>query len=134
MSTKNLTWSEPLSVGIAGMDAHHQAFIEACNGANAAAEGADFQAAFQGLLEHLQAHFAYEEGLMEEYGFPAFSVHRGEHQRVLAEMRDLAGSIQRGRLRMARLYLQEKMPEWFLTHRDTMDLVTAGFLQSKGLA
>lgn len=130
----NLEWSDTLSVGIEGMDAHHRDFIEAWSHTNEAADGAAFAAAFQQLLDHLAEHFAYEEGLMEQHGFPALGEHRGEHKRVLADIRELAGSLARGRSRMARAYVQEKMPEWFLLHRDTMDLATAVYLKSKGIA
>lgn len=130
----NLIWSDSLSVGVEGMDTHHRDFIEAWSHANSAAEGAAFAEAFQQIIEHLTEHFAYEEGLMEQSGFPALSEHRGEHKRVLGQMRELAGSVARGRSRMARAYVQEKMPEWFLLHRDTMDMATAVYLKSKGIA
>ena len=128
----NLEWSDTLSVGVEGMDAHHRDFIEAWKRASTAADGAAFAEAFQQLSDHLAEHFAFEEGLMEQHGFPALAEHRGEHKRVLADMRELAGSLARGRSRMARLYVQEKMPEWFLLHRDTMDMATAAYLRGKG--
>jgi hemerythrin len=130
----NLIWSDALSVGVEGMDAHHRAFIEAWAGANSAAEGDAFAQAFQALMDHLGEHFAYEEGLMAQTGFPALGEHRGEHSRVLAEMREMAGSLARGRPRMARLYVKERLPEWFLLHRDTMDMATAVYLKGKETA
>ena len=126
----NLVWSDTLAVGVEGMDAHHRDFIKAWAEAAGAAEGAAFADAFHTLAAHLAEHFAYEESLMERHGFPALAEHRGEHKRVLADMRELAGSLARGRSRMARLYVREKMPEWFLLHRDTMDTATAAYLQA----
>jgi len=128
----NLAWSDTLSVGVEGIDTHHRAFIDDWSEANAAADGAAFQMAFHSLMDHLAEHFAYEERFMEEQGFPALAEHRGEHLRVLADMREMAGSLARGRPRMARLYVQEKMPEWFLLHRSTMDMATAAYLKTKG--
>ena len=130
----NLIWTEFLAVGHVGMDDHHKAFIEAWAEANGAAEGVAFAEAFQKLTDHLTEHFAFEEGLMEQHGFPALGEHRGEHKRVLADMREMTGSVARGRSRLARLFVKEKMPEWFLLHRDTMDMATAVYLKAKGIA
>jgi hypothetical protein len=35
---------------------------------------------------------------------------------------------------MARLYVKERLPEWFLLHRDTMDMATAVYLKGKETA
>ena len=34
-------------------------------------------------VEHSVAHFAREERLMEEYRFPPFMIHQGEHKQAL---------------------------------------------------
>ena len=80
------------------------------------------------LAVHTREHFLREETLMREEGFPAYPVHKAEHDRVLAEM-DAEARIFREKgdgVRLAR-YLFETLPAWFLNHIRTMDAVTAGF-------
>jgi hemerythrin len=80
------------------------------------------------LAVHTREHFLREETMMRETGFPAYPVHKAEHDRVLAEM-DAEARLFRERGDGARLsrYLFEAMPAWFLNHIRTMDTVTAGF-------
>jgi hemerythrin len=80
------------------------------------------------LAVHTRQHFLREETLMREAAFPAYPVHKAEHDRVLAEM-DAEARVFRERGDGARLsrYLFEVLPAWFLNHIRTMDAMTAGF-------
>ncbi len=84
----------------------------------------------ENLIDHTRHHFARENALMEQYGFPAYPVHSGEHQRVLS----LLDSLQQGWLLQRSLqpladFLFAEWPSWFDNHVQTMDRVTAGYLQ-----
>lgn len=81
-------------------------------------------------IEHTREHFARENRLMEQYGFPAYAVHRDEHERVL----NLLEELQQDWLRQLSPYplaefLCNDWPAWFDNHVKTMDQVTAAFLQ-----
>jgi hemerythrin-like metal-binding protein len=73
-------------LGVEAMDAVHSAFIALTN-ALADADQADFLTLFKQLIEHTQAHFDQEEQWMTETRFPALQEHRGDHRRVLADLR-----------------------------------------------
>ena len=84
----------------------------------------------QAWVEHTREHFARENRLMEQYGFPAYPVHKGEHERVL----NLLEELQQGWLQQHSPYpmaefLCNDWPTWFDNHVKTMDQVTADFLQ-----
>lgn len=49
-------------------------------------ECVDLAQLLAGFLEHTRAHFAEEERQMTLAEFPAFSVHKEEHDTVLADM------------------------------------------------
>jgi hemerythrin len=85
------------------------------------------------LAVHTREHFLREEAAMREARFPAFPVHRAEHDRVLAEM-DREARLFRERGDAGRLsrYLSEALPAWFRGHVRTMDVVTADFLAERG--
>jgi hemerythrin len=81
------------------------------------------------LLAHTQEHFGREEAAMQEAGFPPFPVHKAEHDRVLEEMEaeeiHFRETGDTGRLRA---YVREAVPAWFVSHIQSMDAVTAGFI------
>jgi hemerythrin len=90
-------------------------------------------ACFEVLFEHTKAHFGREEEAMQRSGFPPYPVHKGEHERVLAEMAIEGQAFAQGQ-DVARLtrYITSAVPAWFTTHILTMDLITARFVQMRG--
>ena len=83
------------------------------------------------LAVHTREHFLREEQVMRETGFPAYPMHKAEHDRVLAEM-DLEARRFREGGDPDRLwtYLFKTVPAWFVHHIRTMDRVTAQFVSS----
>lgn len=126
-----MAWNDSLSVGIAGMDEHHKVFLGLLETLGAA-PAEELGVLFGEFERHLAEHFGFEEGLMREHGFPALKEHEGEHQRVLAEARDMRRLLERGRPRLVREHLRSRLPEWFELHLSTMDMATAVFLKGKG--
>lgn len=83
----------------------------------------------QEFLEHLYAHFSGEEERMRRHGFPVYPIHKGEHDRVYAELEQTINDWQReGDLPALRYYLYEVFPAWMFQHVASMDRVTALFL------
>jgi hemerythrin len=87
------------------------------------------------LAVHTRDHFLREESMMREARFPAYPVHKAEHDRVLAEMDAEARAFRTAgdAERLAR-YVRERLPEWFEGHVRTMDVVTARFVASSATA
>lgn len=81
------------------------------------------------LAVHTREHFLREEQVMRETDFPAYPVHKAEHDRVLAEM-DVEARRFRDGGEPDRLwtYLFRTVPAWFVHHIRTMDQVTAQFV------
>lgn len=83
----------------------------------------------QALLEHLRTHFASEEELMRRHDFPAYPIHKGEHDRVRTELEQIIADWQAGGdMSALRHYLYEVYPAWMFQHITSMDRVTALFL------
>ena len=81
------------------------------------------------LAVHTRDHFMREETAMRESGFPAYPVHKAEHDRVLEEMDAEARAFREtGDGERLSRYLAEPLPAWFSNHLRTMDTVTASFL------
>lgn len=121
----------------ADMNATHQEEVTLVNEVGEAIEavldGADNIRLLELLrqwIEHTQAHFENEHRIMDETGFPAYSVHRGEHERVLDEIKKVVSDYQgSGDIAPLKTYLFETWPAWFDNHVNTMDFATAHFAQ-----
>jgi hemerythrin len=90
---------------------------------------------FDALLSHTREHFAREEAGMDDTGFPAYPVHKAEHDRVLDDMAAECHQFQRAP-DVERLwrYVSETVPSWFVTHIQSMDLVTSRYIAARAAA
>jgi hemerythrin len=83
-------------------------------------------------VEHTRSHFSRENQLMQEYGFPAFPVHSGEHTQVLAQIEALYQQwLDNRELQPLADFIFNSWPDWFDSHVNTMDMVTAQFLSQQ---
>ncbi len=84
---------------------------------------------FDEFLKDVQEHFSFEQGLMEEYNFFAYPMHRGEHDRVLMELNQLKRKFEKEKdPKLLKEYLSNIFVPWIVNHVQTMDTVTAHFL------
>lgn len=91
------------------------------------AEGID--ALLDELQRHTIRHFADEEKVMEESGFPVYAVHKGEHDTVLADIAARIEGWHDGRdIAALRDWLDAAVGEWLVNHVSSMDMVTAQFV------
>ena len=78
-------WTEKYSVKTLSLDNHHKSFfanINQLNDALASGTGGSVTGRIlQKLIDHALHHFAAEETLMAEYGFPRTAAHRTEHDK-----------------------------------------------------
>ena len=90
---KRLEWKDEYLLGIAAVDLQHER-ITACFIAMAAeapvASGSRVDSAIAPLLELLQQHFALEESMMRNFGYPGLERHMEEHRLFHAELSGLA--------------------------------------------
>jgi len=84
-------------------------------------------------LTHTQAHFSRENELMLETQFPMYSVHSGEHERVLKSMQEIIQTWQSNHdIEMLADYVFSSWPQWFDDHVNSMDMITAHFAVMHG--
>lgn len=83
----------------------------------------------EGILKHMQEHFAEEERMMQARGYPSFGVHKAEHDRTLGEVQfacmDWRTRKERRRLRR---FFGEDIVDWIDLHIKSMDAPAAAFL------
>ncbi len=126
-----LNWNPALhALGVDAMDATHEAFTRLTSETIRASDE-DFPYLLNALVEHTRQHFENESSLMRHYGFAAIAEHEGEHRRVLGELLHMLNAVQEGRLRFARLYVSQGLPEWFRNHLATMDAALAACIKQQ---
>jgi len=124
-----LTWSqERLGLGVPVMDGYHHEFLSILAALVTMPDGV-FVALFKELVRHTREHFAQEELLMQETGYPAAREHIEEHRRVLSDLEAMLARAECGRMAMPREFIKNHMPEWFQLHLVTMDSALAQHLK-----
>ncbi|WP_432474074.1 bacteriohemerythrin [Amphritea sp. HPY] len=91
------------------------------------------EATLQSVYQHSVEHFSREEAEMVRVGFPAYGCHKGEHERVLEELRAILQEWQQNKdINLLQNYVRNTLPGWLQAHVETMDTVTAMFVASRG--
>ena len=86
-------------------------------------------AAVSDFRDHMERHFSREEEMMEQAGFPAFHVHKREHDRVRAELDAILAPLHTSNdFSPLADYLQNTHPDWAKNHIATMDTMTAFYI------
>jgi len=124
-----INWSDKhFALGITQIDDTHREFVAIINALDNA-HGSAFLGLFTELLYHTRDHFERESQLMTASGFPARNEHETEHRRILAELTRHQMSLKKGIIPLARSYVREKLPYWFMLHAATMDAALAAHLK-----
>jgi hemerythrin len=131
-----ISWSIALSVKIAMIDTQHQKLVDIINELHDAmmmGKGKDALAStFIRLGEYTRTHFAAEEGLMKTYGYPDFTAHKAEHDRLTQQVKDLTEQLGQGKYTLTmetNLFLKE----WLVNHVMGVDKKYSGYLNAKGV-
>lgn len=126
-----IKWTDELKRGISFQDDDHEEAVTVMNALQTCSDD-ELPGLFNQLHTHTKEHLNRENELMDRIGFFAIEVHKGEHDRVLAQMQEFQDKLDAGDIADVRKYVQETVPDWFLNHLDTMDTATAMFARQKG--
>ncbi len=84
-------------------------------------------------LEHTEAHFSRENALMQETHFPAFPIHSQEHENAFNQMETVIKAWQTNKdIKTVAKFVFTFWPDWFNTHVNSMDMMTAKFAVMQG--
>jgi len=119
-----LQWKPEYSVGIAAVDDEHREMIDLINSVYAKLDESADRDAIEGCLEDIHStialHFALEERIMRERGFPEYGDHKEDHEELLDEIRDLMDGFADDRVGGA-IRLERRLSNWFGRHFATFD-------------
>jgi len=78
-------------------------------------------------LEAVRMHFASEEGLMRQYGYPKLDAHRQQHETFMRRLVVLRAECAHGDPELIKLFA-ESLEQWFGAHERTADQDVLAFL------
>ena len=131
-----LVWKDEYSVGIASIDEQHKRLVNLINQLQTAVKystGEIFEReALDELVDYTKTHFSYEEGLMEQNGYPDFEPHKAQHEQMIAKVEEVLAEYQRDHhaaMENALSYLSD----WLINHINGTDKEYSEFLIEKGV-
>jgi hemerythrin len=119
-----LHWEKRYSVGIEAVDHEHRELVELINRLHEQAKAQGSKVAVLGffgdLYKAISAHFALEERLMREKGYDQLRQHKGDHERLLDEIRDIMEDYEVNDIFEER-QLAQRLDAWFSRHFESHD-------------
>lgn len=132
-----IAWSDSLSVHVKDFDQEHRTLVELINrlhDAIRAGKGAQVVGeVVQSLERYTRTHFAHEERLRKQHGYPDWQAHRDQHEQLLRQVQDLAGRLRAGQ-NVLTLEIMDFLNRWLVGHIQGTDLQYGPFLNGKGVA
>ena len=127
-------WSATLETGHPALDEQHRGLFhlhgEAVDRARGV-EGRPARTVLAELIDRTREHFAFEEGLMAEAGYPQREPHGKAHREFLVDLVALVAEGTRDASSMAlRLWLESRYPSWWKWHLRTHDVALVRYLMA----
>lgn len=119
-----IEWKPAYSVGDPAVDHEHRELVDLVNTAAAAIlDGhpeADVNRCLGDLFRAISAHFAHEEQQMRRADYDQLNQHKGDHERLLDQLRDIMDGAEGHSARTAE-GLTAVLEAWFTDHFRTHD-------------
>lgn len=133
---KFIAWKDEYSVGIDSIDQQHKKLINLINQLQTAVDfstGEEFEReALDELVAYTKTHFTFEEGLMEDNGYPDFEPHKAQHAKMIKKVEEVLAGYEQDRdtaMKNASLFLKD----WLINHINGTDKEYSSYLIEKGV-
>ncbi len=132
---RNFQWKPGMSVDVTSIDREHQGMISELNQLfrclNSEHDLSECLPRLQRLVKLAADHFAYEEKVMANMGYPNLEVHKKHHRRLLTELEDYLQQLPEELRREDALSIYHFTKLWLLRHLTTEDRKIMQHLQGK---
>ena len=129
-------WKDEYSVGIDSIDQQHKKLLNLINQLQTAVDystGEEFEReALDELVDYTKTHFTYEEGLMEDNGYPDFEAHRAQHRAMIAEVEAVLAEYEKDHDTAMR-HASDYLHDWLINHINGTDKQYSSYLIGKGV-
>ncbi len=136
MAGRYVQWKDEYSVGIEVIDNDHKRLLNLINQLETAAHyqtDATFEKeALDALVDYTKTHFTREEGLMEQYDYPQFEVHKKEHETMIAAVNEYLAAYERDRQGTIESMINF-LRDWLIKHINGSDQGYSQHLLDRGV-
>ena len=129
-----IAWNDEFTVGVKSIDDQHRHLFEVVNTLDEAIEKHRGQRVMDEVLRELvgytQEHFAFEEKLMAEAGYPDLAAHQAKHRQIIQKIERFEYELNVEGYRISR-EVRDFLQHWLMTHiaeedKAYMEVLTAG--------
>jgi hemerythrin len=85
-----------------------------------------------GLVEYTSTHFATEEQLMKDAGYPGYLEHKDKHEKMAAKVLDYMQKYQANEIKSL-IEISNFLKDWLKKHIMNTDKAYSPFLNEKGI-
>jgi hemerythrin len=137
---REIEWSIDFETEVGAVDEQHRKYFNLLNDylkksaehASSSEQNFDLLEKFKFLFEYAEEHFAAEEVIMTEVGYPDHESHRAEHLYFLKHVDELYKQVKaEGFSPSIRIELNYYIIEWFVEHIRLTDKKLAQFLKEQ---
>ncbi|MFQ3231430.1 bacteriohemerythrin [Reinekea sp.] len=119
-----LQWSSEYELGIQVIDNQHERIVDYINDVDELqsthSNRGELEQVLHRLVDYTQSHFAFEEALLEEVGYPELLEHQATHQAFISEIEQMHRDFKEGH--DIANELAEFLLKWLLEHIRSDDL------------
>lgn len=130
-----IQWSQMLSVGVTQFDNEHKKLVDMLNNLHDAMKAGKANDVvgkiLDGLISYTGTHFAAEERLMTQHGYPNLTKHKGEHAALVKQALDIQKDFKAGKALPQNLL--QFLKDWLMKHIAGEDKQYGPFLNGKGI-
>ena len=127
-----LIWTDAMRIGVDAIDRDHQVIISLLNRVtHELIDDVGVDEVINELTEYARYHFRREEAIMEVCGDPNLEKHRGYHQRLEAQLNELANNWHKDRDPVYLHRLRDFLRDWVFNHVITVDTGISQYARGK---
>ncbi len=137
LSDRNyVEWKDEYSVGLDSIDLQHKKLLSLINQLQTAVDystGQEFEReALDELVNYTKTHFAFEEGLMKDNGYPDYEPHKAQHEKMVKHVEEVLSEYEKDR-DTAMSNAVNFLKDWLINHINGTDQKYSDFLIKKGV-
>ncbi len=137
MQSPFITWTDKMSVGVGALDDDHKKLVAILNDLHngiAAGQGTErLGRVLDGLVRYTGSHFAHEEELFAQTGYPAAAQHIQEHRTLTKLVLDIQARYNKGMFDALSMETLDVLKDWLSTHVQVSDKSYKAHLNSMGI-
>jgi hemerythrin len=132
-----MTWTPKLSVGVAVLDDDHKKLVGMVNELYDAMQAGHGKESLGPILDRLvdytKVHFAREEKLFAQTGYPEAAAHKQQHDALTRQVLDVQRKYAAGAVATVSLEVMHFLRDWLINHIQGTDQKYRPHLNAKGI-